>query len=73
MTDQNAAERIRQLIVRAGRAPDLAAAMAARMNRREISEGIALAAAWDEVLGEANEWLIAVGERLLQDEATAET
>jgi len=47
--------------------------MAGQMTRRERSRGLELAAQWESLAAEVSQWLVECGERILQDQASAET
>jgi hypothetical protein len=73
MSEEEAEVRVRKLILLSGRSLELAARMADQMTRRERSRGLELAAKWESLAAEVSEWLVECGERMLQDQASAET
>ena len=73
MSEEEAEVRVRKLILLSGRSLELAARMAGQMTRRERSRGLELAGQWESLAGEVSEWLVECGERMLQDQANAET
>lgn len=73
MTESDAEVRVQKLILQSGRSMELAGRMGNLMTRRERSRGLELAAKWDALAAEVTEWLVECGDRMLQDQASAET
>jgi hypothetical protein len=73
MVDVEERLRLTKLIAESVRSPELAGTMPTLMIRRERVQGLELAARWDALQEEIREWLSACGERILQDQVTAET
>lgn len=73
MSEDEALLQCMRVIVRVGRSPELASRMASDMSRRERSRGVELCGKWVALEEEVLQWLSEVGERMLQDQASAET
>lgn len=71
MTDDQAQATIRNLLRVLYRQEQLA--VVEKMNRRELSQGVLFAGQLHDLLLDVNEWLENVSDRLLQDQANAET
>jgi hypothetical protein len=70
MTDDEARAHLRNLLRLMGRRET---EIVDKMTRREISQGVVLRTRLEALAADVNEWLTACSERMLQDEANAET
>lgn len=72
MTDDQAQATIRNMLRVLGRHGEQLAVVA-EMNRRELSQGVIFSTRLHHLASDVNEWLGHVGDRVLQDQANAET
>jgi hypothetical protein len=73
MTDDQTKEVIRNFLRVLGRHGEQQLDLVGEMNKRELSQGVQFAECLHDMVQDVNEWLGHVADRVLQDQANAET